>query len=707
MKTKRRDYGDFDPRTQHWAALPIEDLLPVLMGKMEDYYDSLAADGQVRKWKTMYNMYYAKSDGGEDTYEIRFIGDNDEGIKVTAGHMRNILQHIYNSATSQDPNWVCRAVNNDNSSRAQTYVGKSVLEYFLYERDLVEALTGTAEMALVLGKAYTWLAWDLIDNDIIADAHSPLTVIHDLKNHKTYGQDWYIVVEMANKWDVIAKYEIPEDKIEDLECEPPWDAKSLGHFGEVLGSDEEGDQIPLFHFYYKKTPSMPNGRYVCFASETEALYPTKDSNDDRLPYSELPVYPMEHGRMFLSPHSHTVAYDIAPHEKLHNVVLSTIHSMLHEHGKKVIFGPPSPSYEDIGGMTYIPVDSDQRPPGILDMSHIDESLFKVIELEVQQMQTLSGVSGPIRGDDKGMKSGSMAALYHSTAVQFQSGYHQKYNRLLERVGTGMLRLLKEFYDERVIIEIVGMDGEPYLDYFSRDKISAIDRAVVENGPSVLRTMAGKLHFADSMLDKGLIQSPDDYIDAVDTGQIQGLVTPTRHRLSSIRGENERLMRPEELTIGTLSDPRTGQLIKDDTGQPVKYINEVRALLLQDHAMHINEHMTLVEDPRSINNQDMMSMVLIHITEHIWQAKNTPPELLTALGRQPFPSGQPQQGQPQQGQRGGRPPSPVPQNQPGGNPQGPPAMQQLSEQNLQAQSGNVPDANYPVSGMPSMPKNPIV
>jgi hypothetical protein len=697
MKEKHPNY---DPKTQYWCALPLEDFASVALEKISNYYESLSTSGIIELWQTMYNMYYGLSEGSSrhESHEIHFIGDNDEGVKIRSGHMANVAQHILISATGQEPNYIARAVNSDVKSQYQTYAAKSVLEYYMKEKDYSLAMEEAAEISLIMSRGYVYIGWDIITNEAFAYAHSPLTIITDLNNIRYRHPLWYIVVERTNKWDVVAKYNIPEDEIEDALDSELFGNDYFHGFDRLIDCDDDGDYINVYHFYHDKTPALPDGRYVAFTNQDYTLYPSKGSKEDMLPYEDLPIEFVEPRRMVLSPHSYTGLFDVAVHEKVHNVALSTVHSMLNKYGKKVIYGPKNPSYEDIGGTEYIGLEADDRPPGILDMTDISQSLIKLIELERGEIETLSGVNAAIRGDTGGQKSGSHAALLHAVAVEFQAGFNKSYSKLLERCGTKLLRLLKEYFEEETMIQIVGKDGEPYLKAFTSDDISEIDRVVVENGPTALSTMAGKLHFGDLMVERGIVKSPDEYQEIVDTGQLQSALTPRRNKNAGLQAENELLMNPEQITLEVERDSM-GQPVIGPDGQPNEYLVEVPALIIDDHPMHIAEHGALMLQPSYRQDQELLRKTRIHIEHHIRLWEKMPPALAVALGVAPFPRQAPMGPRPGVPRPPGNVKPPIPPPGPGAPPSGSGGGVQLPP------GAQVPEPTKPLPGMPKMPANP--
>ena len=63
--------------------------------------------------------------------------------------------------TSSRPTMDARAINTDYKSYAQTYLANGILDYYMREKKLEDALKKATELAVVLGAGFisTWKPW--------------------------------------------------------------------------------------------------------------------------------------------------------------------------------------------------------------------------------------------------------------------------------------------------------------------------------------------------------------------------------------------------------------------------------------------------------------------------------------------------------------------------------------------------------------------
>nr|MBA3756055.1 hypothetical protein [Nitrosomonas sp.] len=175
-----------------------------------------------------------------------------------------------------------------------------------------------------------------------------------------------------------------------------------------------------------------------------------------------------------------------------------------------------------------------------------------------------------------------------------------------------------------------------------------DRVSCDLGNPMFRTAAGKLDFAEKMLDKGLVKDPTVYLQMAETGTVEPILEGPRSRLELIRKENEMLVE----------------------GQPVI------AMVGDSHVQHSQEHRVILDDPniRSLADQgdplaqQIVQNTLNHIMEHNNLQQTQDPFWFVVSGEQPPPP-------PMMGPPGGpMPPPPGPNGPPPQEgEQGPPPM----------------------------------
>jgi hypothetical protein len=228
------------------------------------------------------------------------------------------------------------------------------------------------------------------------------------------------------------------------------------------------------------------------------------------------------------------------------------------------------------------------------------------------------------------------------SLQFVSGLQKNYVKFLERTGTNLIEILKDFADTPKLIALVGKNKQPYLKEFTGDMIKDVKRVVVDVGNPLARTTAGRVQMAEQLAQMQLIKNPQQYFMVIETGRIDSMMEGDISDLMLIKRENELMLEGRE----------------------------VFAALLDRHRMHIMEHQSVINDPELRANPELLANVQAHIQEHIDILRTADPDLLQLIGEQPLaPPQAPQQTPPMpQGGPGGEiPPQPTPGQ--GGSPAG--------------------------------------
>jgi hypothetical protein len=253
-------------------------------------------------------------------------------------------------------------------------------------------------------------------------------------------------------------------------------------------------------------------------------------------------------------------------------------------------------------------------------------------------------------------------MVQSMAVQFISGLQQQYVCLLEDVGTGLIDILKDYATEPRVASIVGKNNKAYLKQFKSDDLMEVNRVIVDVGNPLAKTTAGRMEIAQQLMQ----MKPDEFsvaqfIQLINTGNLESMTDKSTRKLNQLQMENERLM----------------------AGTPVK------AFAFDDHIEHIKEHTSLLDDPDIRDNDELNAAVLAHIQEHVDLSRSVDPAVQQALGHVVLPPLAPPGGSQAQLDQNGQP------VQIEGDPNAVPPMQN--------DPNNMP--GQPVAGLPNLPKPP--
>jgi hypothetical protein len=720
------DQRSIDTGEQYWASVEPDQLPDVLAEKAQLYFQHLDETGRIELWRRSTRAYYGfdPKGGWSSSAAISFGGEQGELSKVRENHYRSLIEHIHVMGTGDRPAYQARAMRATYDALQQAELANKLLDYFLTEKRIEDACTEAAEHALIYGEGWLSLTWDhaageqygvqevplynddgteqlddqgqpkveeqvVYEGDIKARVHHPLRVIRDSREHIKELR-WIILLEEVNRWDLIAEYPEHEEQIKEAGAPHYVTRSNLFDHSVNKRSDEyqpgDSDKVHVLTFYHAKTPAMPDGRHAQVCGDVWLF-------DGPLPYEEIPVHPIVPAVEMQSGHGYGRSWDLLC---LQEALDSTATAILSNHdalGVQNIVAPEGANVlaKDIArNLRLLEYPQGMDKPESLDLLQIKPEQFELLTHWQRAMETLSGVNQVARGNPEREMSGSAMALIHAMAIKFNNGFQKSYIRLLEQVGTSMLKIIRSFADTPRVAEIAGPEARPKLVTFHKDSVKDVSRVAIELGNPIQRTTAGKVQLADQMLEKYMGTpyelTPAQYLQVIKTGNYEPLYESERSERMNIQQENEALGQGQDAPV-----------LKTDR-----------------HDMHIREHLAILQNPLVREDEQIAGAVLSHIQEHagLWaQVSFQEPWVLAATGMPPAPPPQgmaPVGGPPggPQGAPGGGGPGGGPLGG-GGPPQGgqPP---QGPQQGGGQQQANVPGAggqdNMP--NMPNAPTNPL-
>ena len=324
-------------------------------------------------------------------------------------------------------------------------------------------------------------------------------------------------------------------------------------------------------------------------------------------------------------------FDIFPIQEGINALHGTIMTNQNAFGVQNIFVPRGADivFSNLEGALNV-IEANQKPEP-LNLTQTPAEVFKYLDTLVQSAETISGVNSVARGNpEASLKSGTALALVQSQALQFISGLQQNYVQLIEDVGTAVIHILKDFANTPKMITLIGKNNRPLLKEFTGEKISEINRVVVDMGNPLARTIAGRVQMAEQMMQMKIIKNPQQYFQVINTGRIEAMFEGEVDDLMLIKKENEELMEGKNPLVSPMDK----------------------------HSVHIDEHSAVIADPDLRNDPALVKIVMDHIQAHMDALRNTDPALLQIRGEQALPPLQQNNNNPPGGQPTGGPPQPM-------------------------------------------------
>jgi hypothetical protein len=599
---------------QYFAAKDPEALASNLLEKSASFFNLLRANAYLEKLQRMWRAYHGAYDNDLGFgHRINFTGEQGEFTQLSVNHFRNIARNIFVMITSSRPIMEARAVNTDYKSLAQTHVANGVLDYYMREKRLEDALKVATEMAIVLGSGFVKLEWNATageaydvdpetgefsyEGEIEFSNLSPFDVVVD-GTKESWDNEWIMCRTFKNRYDLIAKYPELKEKILAI---PPKNQSSVYRL--AVFSNDDTDDIPVYEFFHRRTEAMPEGRYLLFV-DTDAIL-----LDVPMPYRSVPVFRIAPSNIMGTPYGYTDMFDIFPIQEGINALYSTIMTNQNAFGVQNLFVPKDADISLASLQSGMNIIEGNTKPEPINFTATPPEVFKFLEMLIHSAETISGVNSVARGNpEASLKSGAALALVQSMALQFMSGLQQSYVKLIEDVGTGLINILKDFAKTPKVIALVGKSNRTELKEFTGEEISAINRVVVDVGNPLSRTIAGRVQMAEQMLQMNLIKTPQQYFQVVNTGRLDTMFEGETSELMLIKSENERLMGGER----------------------------VLAFPFDAHRTHIMEHKSVLSDPDLRKDETLSESVYDHLLQHIALLRNTDPDLLAMVGEQPLP-----------------------------------------------------------------------
>lgn len=597
---------------KYFAEREATDVAGVLMEKASGYYEKLESNDYLTTTRNMWRFYHGYFNGAD--HEITFTGEQGELVDLPVNHFRNLARHMHTIITSNRPVMEARAVNTDYKSLAQTHLANGILDYYMREKGLEEAINRATEMAIVMGTGYIKMEWNAtsgeaydvdpeteeinFEGEIEFTTPSGLDVIIDgSKETWDENNEWVMVRSFQNKYNLAAKYPELAADIKGLETKNAHHMRSI-----TLFSNDDTDDIPVYEFYHKKSEVLPEGRYIQFLSPDIILI------DAPMPYANIPIYRIVPSEILGTPYGYTPMFDVYPLQEAINTLYSSILS------NQVAFAVQNVYVErgaDItissleGGLNLVEGNSKPEP---LNLTQTPQEVFSMLQNLIQEMETLTGINSVTRGNPEySLKSGTAMALVQSMSLQFMSGFQRNYVRLVEDTGTGLINILKDYASTPKLVALVGRNNRPLLKEFTGDMIGNINRVIVDVGNPLARTIAGRVQMAEQLAQMKLLRNPAQYFQVMNTGRLDATFEGEMSELLYIKQENEEMLNGEA----------------------------PEAVFLDRHSMHIQEHKAVMADPELRKDPQLMENVARHIQQHIDLLRNTDPDVLQIIGEQPL------------------------------------------------------------------------
>lgn len=581
----------------YFAQAKKENIGQELTKKLEGSFDN--GDRQ-KLFDTAYKHYYGY-DGS--TSEIVRGGDQGELSEIRVNKARSNAKSLLSILLGPKLNWRPQAPNSDPSARAATILATNLLEFQWKRRWLSRFVARWVEQSIIFSESFIFDEWDLAAGPPLAPDAKNKTILRqgDITYHnvppwrvtrdsdcKSYEDlEWWIVTLHKNKWNQAALFE--KDVLGELAKPKILAAASndkMLKLGRIADPSRSSDLVPVHYFFHKPSPVLPAGREAVFLSPDCVL------KDTPLTYDTIPVHRLASDELFDTPFAYTSWWDGLSIQELMdgietalatNLLTLATQSVAIEQGTET---PPDHAH----GMKAFYYTKGGRPPEGINMSKSPPEAFAHLKQKASDQQQLLGLNDVYRGQpDTAQMNAQAFALLASQAITQNSPAQAAVVDAVAQLGTSVLQTLcKRVKNERKIA-ITGKASQ-YLyaeKSFKGSELKPIQGVLIDIGNPIEQTAAGRFELAKMHKELGLIKTPEELQQVVDTGRMEPATQSLRDELMLVACENEQLAAGENPPVHTF----------------------------QDHLIHFKENASVLSNPESLKNVRVIEAVAAHCDAH--------------------------------------------------------------------------------------------
>lgn len=714
------DYSSGKPDGDtYWAAeVDGEKLVGGLIARIRRYRETLKVTGRANRMRRNWMAWQGWGPRMDaDASRVLPAGESGEMVQLNVNQFAAMVNQAVVLTTSNKVAVKAVPTNADFESLAQAQLAESLNDYYEREVSVDEREYDAALGMVLMSESWVVLDWDrnagqpympsegggqpVRSGDVRVMTLTPFDVAYDPDVQDIDAPTWVAFRRRVNKWDLAAQYPAKRDKLlAAKKADGTYDVSEQSYEGLELrrrrNSDAESDCVYVWELRHTPTPALPNGRRVVFVDAECVLQDSvqKDEagvvSDYGYPYgSQLFAFSGAPERVPGTPDGHTSFFDLLSLQEGVDLSASIMMSAVNAGGLQNLYVPRGANITAdklTGALNVIEYDGPLVPKAESNVA-INPAVSEWAEMCVTWMRQRVALNDVVMGEpSKGMPAQAMALL-RAQAVEFHSRLQAAYERLVQRVRTGILRLLQKYAQTERVALVAGTGNAWALKHFKAGDIAKVDRFIVEPVNPLMKSLAGRVGFIQPLLETGRI-TLEEFFGVAQTGRYEPMMKFGQDNRARIQREKEMLMRgvglpPVQMQMG----PMGPQPVMDAAGMPVFADDgkeHIRPLITDTHWLDIPEYLGVLAMPEVRDNP----MVVRAVTETVdfkmklWRSMD-PAIIMLLKGQLPPPPVMP----------GTMPPTP------GGPPSGTPPPAQ-GEPSTSLPPG-APDVT-----MPKPPRNPI-
>lgn len=670
----------------YWAAKPRSDeAVGGAIERIRRYRETLRVTGRADRMRRNWLAWQGWGPRGDtDATRMEAAGEQGELVRMSVNHFASMVTQAVTLTTSNKPAVKAIAANGDFESLAQAQFAEAINDYYDRELAVSDREYEAALSMVLLSEAWIVLDWDahagkpyMVDEggkevrsgDVRLYCLTPFDVAVDPDVQDAESHSWVCWRRRANKWDLAARYPHAREGLlaaDNGRLDGSQDA--LDEHGVSLdlrrrrSTKPDTDCVYVWELRHAPSPALPNGRRILFVSPKVVLADSVTTAEDGTvsdfgyPYGDS-LYAVNAApeRVPGLPDGHTSFFDLLSLQEGIDMSASIMASAINAGGLQNLYVPRGANITAdklTGALNVIEYDGGERPVAESNLA-INPAVSAWAEMCVTWMRQRVSLNDVVAGEPtKGMPAQAMALL-RAQAVEFHSRLQSAYERMVQRTRTGILRMLQTFAKAERVALVAGKGNAWALKSFAAKDVEKVDRYVVEPVNPTLKTLAGKVGFAQPLLESGAI-GLQEYLQLVETGRMEPILRFHQDNQARIQREKEMLMQGIGLPplqmgpMGPVLDASGLPMFADD-GKP-----HIRPLISDTHWVDIPEYLGVLAMPE-VRDNPMVTKAVTEVVDYkmrLWRAMD-PGLILLLKGIMPPPP------QPSPMMAGGPPPPQAP------------------------------------------------
>lgn len=643
---------------EYWMTLDGEELANKLMEHHKLYMQN-TFNPVYQMWvRNTYAYYSTVLDTQAWWTALNFEGEQGELVKMSIPQARSLIRQMLTLLTKSKLAFHAIARVQDSDVTEAMRIANALCAETVSKQTLDEKQEHLCERALVQGSGYIKTTWRsdlgkprvveknedgtervLYEGDLEITLPTVFDMIYDFTIESWEQIQWAECRVKRNRWDLIAQH--PDLKTEILKLQSVND----DYRNSMATLYDDRDMVYVYEMYHKPTPSLPQGRMLVYADTKTIFY------DDVNPYGCIPIEPLMPEKIDGINYGYAALSNVLPAQEMFDHSYSCLATNQSSLGVANVIKPTGANInvQSLYGMNFIdytPVANaaNNGKPEVLDLLNSPGELFKLPEVLKGEMQQILNINAAVRGELPASTSGVAIATLTTNALEFLSSYSKSLKICMEKTMMHAINAYRRFAKIDRMVSITGKNYQTFQRQFTGDVLDPIHRIEIQEINPLMQTIAGRLDIADKAIEKGLVKDLQAWVSILDGQPLSKLTETELSENDLIQSENERL----------------------STGQQVK------AISVDKHSLHIMKHKTLLNDPMIRLNSPMVAAIEQHMLEHLQLQKMTDPLLMAMAHTGMIPEGMPmEQMPPQDGtMMGGNPemlPAPMPAQDQGANP----------------------------------------